>query len=459
MAPWRMLVCTQPPEQLLGTEIRAILQRERRYQVTLRESLRLTGIVDADAPPDLLILILPTAPAQAISLLTTIRAQATHTPLLLVLQAADLSVSLDGLLRGPVDFLITPLQEVEVRVRVQRLLSGDQEPKREQGHAHEPEPVGLTQLVGEDPAFVAVKRKLPLMARDEAPVLITGETGTGKELCARALHYLSRRANKAFLPVNCGAIPVELFERELFGHAKGAFTSAWAAQPGLLTEAEGGTLFLDEIETLSLSAQVKLLRFLQDQTYHTLGAPHLRQADVWILAATNVALPQKVQDGTFRADLFYRLAVLTLTLPPLRERPADIPRLVAHIWARYANSQRGPLRQLSPSALAALCHYSWPGNIRELENILRQVLVLTDAPTIEPEDLAIPLPPPTQPAARVSLKQMKARVIDDFERVYLADLLRVHQGNVTQAARAAQKERRAFGRLLKKHHLASPDHP
>jgi two-component system, NtrC family, response regulator GlrR len=454
MVPSRILILAEPLDHPLGAEIQAILQQERRYRVTLCESLLSNGTMGVDAHPDLIILVLPISLARANPLLTTVQRQSVDTPLLLVVRTADLTELLDEMLRGPMDFLGTPLQEAEMRVRVRRLLRRGQEPAQEQSHARQPDGCGLAHLVGEDPTFMAVKRKLPLMARDEAPVLLTGETGTGKELCARALHYLSRRAGKPFLPVNCGAIPVELFERELFGHAKGAFTGAWAAQPGLIAEAKGGTLFLDEIETLSLSAQVKLLRFLQDQTYHALGTPRLQQADVWILAATNMVLPQKVQDGTFRADLFYRLAVLSLTLPPLRERPSDIPRLVSHVWARYADQRGSEKKQLSPRALEALCRYTWPGNIRELENVLRQALVLTDAQTIEPEDLAIPLPHSVRHAHRASLKQAKAEVIDDFERVYLADLLRVHHGNVTQAARAAQTERRAFGRLLKKHHIA-----
>ena len=183
------------------------------------------------------------------------------------------------------------------------------------------------------------------------------------------------------------------------------------------------------------------------------AAPRPRQADVWILAATNVELPHKVQDGTFREDLFYRLAVLTLTLPPLRERPR-----ISHSWwpmcGRGIRTMRGAERQLSPEALEALCHYAWPGNIRELENVLRQVVVMTDAPTIEPEDLPIPLHPQRGTLQATPCKQAKAKVIAQFEQAYITELLRVHQGNVTQAAREAQKERRAFGRLIKKYQLA-----
>ena len=246
---------------------------------------------------------------------------------------------------------------------------------------------------------------------------------------------------------------MELFESELFGHEKGAFTSAWTTQAGLIAEVEGGTLFLDEIETLSLGTQVKLLRFLQDQTYHALGSPKPRQADVWILAATNAELTRKVRDGTFREDLFYRLAVMTLTLPPLRERRADIPLLAARFWARYADQREGKKRQLSPRALEALCHYIWPGNVRELENVIQQVAMLTDAQTIEPEDLPIPPSLASSASTDNSFKQAKAQVIEQFEKAYLTELLRVHQGNVTQAARAAQTERRVFGRLIKKYHI------
>jgi len=328
-------------------------------------------------------------------------------------------------------------------------------PEQGRGHQQWTERIGPADLVGEDPAFLEVKRKIPMVARREAPVLLTGETGTGKELCARALHWSSRRAGQPFVPVNCGAIPVELFERELFGHAKGAFTGAWAAQPGLIEAAEGGTLFLDEVETLSLGAQVKLLRFLQDQSYHALGSPRLRQADVWIIAATNVELTRKVREGTFREDLFYRLAVITLTLPPLRERPTDIPRLAAHLLARYTDKPGGRPRQLSSRALEALGHYAWPGNIRELKNVIQQGVVLTDAQTIESEDLPLPSAPPVHASRSDSAKQPRAQALAQFEQAYLKELLRAHRGNVTQAARAAQMERRAFGRLLKKYHLTT----
>ena len=285
------------------------------------------------------------------------------------------------------------------------------------------------------------------------PILLTGETGTGKELCARALHYLSARAGRPFLPVNCGAIPVELFESELFGHRKGAFTGASATQTGLIEEAEGGTLFLDEIDSLSLAAQVKLLRFIENHTYHALGSAKERHADVWIIAATNRELTEKIHQGSFREDLFYRLAVMNLSLPPLRDRRADIPLLVNHLWSRYAEQREGEARRLSPRAMEALYQYSWPGNIRELENIIQQLLVLTDVRIIEPEDLPIPLPAAPGASPNLSFNQARAQIIAQFEKAYVIELLRSNGGNVSHAAKAAHKERRSFGRLIKKYQL------
>jgi two-component system, NtrC family, response regulator GlrR len=438
----------------VGAKLQAILQQEDGYQVSCLEGPLPRGREVVEPRPDLMLPVLPAARERGEHLLTTLRAWAACPPLMPVLQAVDLHQWPDGLHHWATDFLGTPLREAEVRARVRQRLLWSRVPTPESGNTHGTATVGLEHLVGEAPAFVVLKRKLPLLAQCEAPVLLTGETGTGKGLCARALHYLSRRAGKPFLPVNCGATPVELFERELFGHQKGAFTGAWTAQPGLIAEAEGGTLFLEEIATLSLHAQTKLLRFLEDQTYHALGSPRPRQADVWIIAATNMELLRKVQDGTFREDLFYRLAVMTLTLPPLRERRADIPSLVAHVLARYSDQQGAAPKQLSPRALEALCCYAWPGNMRELENVIRQVIVLTDAQRIEPEDLLLPLLPASLDTRGDSLKQAKAKVMAQFEQAYIAELLLAHEGNVTHAALEAQTERRAFGRLVKKYQLA-----
>ena len=374
----------------------------------------------------------------------------TRTSVLLVGESERAVSALTTEIKVPHDFLFTPVNQRELLFRIRHLLESDD---RHTAVRKATEACGLGQLIGEDPKFLNLKRRIPIVARFDSTVLLTGETGTGKERVARALHYSSPRAAKPFLPVNCGAIPLELFESELYGHRRGAFTGAVNGQAGLIAEAEGGTLFLDEVETLSLVSQVKLLRFLQDQVYYPVGSAKPRQANVWILASTNIELPLKIKDGTFREDLYYRLAVIGIALPPLRQRPGDIPLLAAHFWKTYSARAGRDYEPLSSKVIDALCRHDWPGNVRELQNVIQQ-LAVSESVSVQPEDLAIPGAgePLTCPAA--SFAQRKAVVIADFEKRYLTELLRVHQGNVTHAAQQAGKDRRALGRLIKKHRIA-----
>lgn len=313
------------------------------------------------------------------------------------------------------------------------------------------------ELVGQSPAFHALLRLLGKMAACDAPVLIEGETGTGKELAARAIHYQSARKDRPFIPVNCGGIPDALIESELFGHRKGAFTDAKENQPGLVTLAEGGTLFLDEIDALSPKGQVTLLRFLQDQEFRPLGARQLEQGNVRILAASNVSLALVAERGAFRADLLYRLRILYLELAPLRDRSGDVERLAA--WFLDACDKRFSMGEkvLHPDSLAWMNRYHWPGNIRELENLLYREYLLSEGRTmrIEPPKDLRPLAPglPDSLVGELSYNRAKARALESFERGYLADLLDRAGGNISLAARFAGKERRSLGRLLKKHGL------
>ena len=208
------------------------------------------------------------------------------------------------------------------------------------------------------------------LARCDATVLISGETGTGKEVCARAIHYLSPRSSKPFITVNCGAIPAELVENELFGHERGAYTDAAVAKPGLIAEAEGGTLFLDEIDCLPLLAQVKLLRFLQEKEYRPLGSVKTRAASVRVIVATNADLENALRQGRLRQDLYYRINILSLVLPPLRQRQGDILLLARHFLAKFTEEFAKPVQDFSPDVLPTLLAYPWPGNIRELEHTI-----------------------------------------------------------------------------------------
>jgi DNA-binding NtrC family response regulator len=322
---------------------------------------------------------------------------------------------------------------------------------------------GLGRLVGDSRRFRDAVAPLPLIAQSEASVLIVGETGTGKELVARAIHYLSDRTAHPFVAVNCGALTDTLLEDELFGHERGAFTNATHRRAGLLEHADAGTLFLDEVDTLSARAQVALLRVLQEKRFRPLGSSAERRADVRFLAAANAPLFDLVGQGRFRDDLYYRLCVFSVTLPSLRERPDDVLPLSAHFLGLHAPKGKRGLA-LSAGAAAALLAHPWPGNVRELENVMTRAARLCEGDTVEVVHLGLPGGLPgaaTSPAGESGpravvpgpYRAQKQLALQAFEHDYLVRLLRASAGNVTRAARLAGKDRRDLGRLLKKHRL------
>ncbi len=308
---------------------------------------------------------------------------------------------------------------------------------------------GNQQLLGESPSFRAEIEKVHRVAQFDASVLISGETGTGKELCAHAIHSLSPRARKPFVPVNCGAIPVELVENELFGHRAGAFTDASASQSGLVHEADGGTLFLDEIVCLPLLAQIKLLRLLQEKEYRPLGSAKTLQADVRVIAASNIEPEKAVVEGTLTRNLYYRLNVVPIRLPPLRERREDIPLLARHFLSRYSAKFNKQATGFSPEAMELLALYDWPGNVRELEHVVQRAVVLASRAVIQRSDIV--LPGMETSMGQEPFKMAKAKTITKFEKDYITKLLQIYHGNITRAAQAAQKNRRAFWELIRKH--------
>ena len=312
------------------------------------------------------------------------------------------------------------------------------------------EQIGLKQLIGESSLFRAEIKKIPVIAQCDESVLISGETGTGKELCARAIHYLSTRSEKPFIPVNCGAIPVELLENELFGHARGAFTGAFSSQSGLLREADGGTLFLDEIDWLPQLAQVKLLRFLQEKEYRALGSSKTRIANVRVIAASNMDFEEAVAVGKLRRDLYYRLDVITIALPPLRARREDIPLLVHHFFKKYAVEFHKAVKKIHDDAMLMLTLHDWPGNVRELDHLIKRAVILSENELIESADLNLP---GNEVARAETFQQAKAKVVKQFEKNYIRNLLLTHRGNITRAAQAAHKNRRAFWQLIRKHNI------
>lgn len=326
------------------------------------------------------------------------------------------------------------------------------------GTEEEPSPLAFG-LVGRSPAFLAAFDLARRFARCGAPVLIRGSTGNGKELFARAIHYLSPRKGRPFVPVNCGALPDALIESELFGHARGAFTDARAERAGLVTAARQGTLFLDEVDSLSPRAQVALLRFLQDLEFRKVGGDAVERADVRVLAATNIDLAGEAARGRFRQDLLFRLDVLAIDLPSLAERPDDVLRLARHFLVRFAALYGGQPPRLEADVEAWLAAQDWPGNVRQLENLMHRAFVLAAGGTVRLADVA----PGAAATGRWAggavpsggLKAVRQREMRAFERAYLSALMSETRGNVSEAARRAGAERRALGRMLKRNGIDS----
>ena len=349
---------------------------------------------------------------------------------------------------GAADFCIAPLRLEDVLPRIVRWARPLSRTNRIAPDLEKN--LGLQQFLGKSRIFIDAITSIPKLASCEASVFITGETGTGKEMCARAIHHLGPRANHAFVPVNCGAIPFELVENELFGHEAGAFTSASTAVRGLVQDAEGGTLFLDEIDSLPLQTQVKFLRFLQDQGFRPLGARKQLKADIRIIAASNADIEAAIRSHKFRPDLFYRLNVLPLKLPALRERPEDILLLARHFIVKYTKEGNAS-KELSSRAIDKLVSYMWPGNVRELENAIERAVILSDRAIIASEDIC--LPSTSNSVEEMSFKALKRHAITEFESGYIRRLLASSEGNISQAAKAAKKNRRAFWQLMRKHNI------
>lgn len=360
------------------------------------------------------------------------------------------------------DFVTWPCPQSELKLRLERScpcrLPGQPVDDTRQMRSA---PLRALGLIGSAPAFLDSLLTLRRFAACDASVLVLGETGTGKELAARAIHMLSQRSEAPFVPVCCGALPDSLVEAELFGHARGAFTDAREARGGLVSEAEKGTLFLDEVEALSPKGQAALLRFLESLEYRRVGGSRTRKAHLRVIAAGNEDLHALARHGAFRSDLLYRLNVLSVTLPPLRARPGDANLLADHFLERFAETYQTGHLTLDAATRNWLVRHNWPGNVRELENLLHRAVVTASGTvlsmgTAETAEMPAHMDGPFGEAKRAA--------VDAFERDYLTRLMQEAGGNVTRAAEHAGKERRSLGKLLKKHgidptqfHLCEPE--
>lgn len=398
-------------------------------------------------------------PTSGLELLRRISAENMQTTVIVVTAFGTIESAVEAMKMGAYDYVTKPIDFDALVLVVHRAMERQSllEEVRTLRFALDSR-YGFEGIVGSSKPLLRVLDQAARVAQRDATVLILGETGTGKELVARAIHHNSRRGSRPFLPINCGAIPTDLIESELFGYARGAFTGASTSKPGRIESADGGTLFLDEVGELPLGAQVKLLRVLQEGEIAKLGENVPVKVDVRIIAATHRDLSAMVEDGTFREDLYYRLAVVPLKIPPLRERREDIPGLIDALLARIRERHKLPEIHLAPTVQQRLISYSWPGNVRQLENILERLLVLSSGDLITvgdlPEELISPSAPsavlwPTLPEEGLSL--------DAIERELISRALDRFKGNQTQAAKFLDISRRTLIYRMEKHGLTASD--
>nr|MBI3613042.1 sigma-54-dependent Fis family transcriptional regulator [Nitrospirota bacterium] len=378
------------------------------------------------------------------------------TPIVLLTAFGSMEGAIEAMKQGAYDYLAKPFRREEVKLVVRRSLD-HRRLIRENAKFREElrDRDSRSPLVGSSPPMLEVYKLVAKVAAGKSTVLLEGESGTGKELVARAIHSNSARRDGPFVPVNCAALPETLLESELFGHERGAFTGAVGAKPGLFETANGGTLFLDEIGDISPALQVKLLRVLQEQEVRRVGGTAVIRLDCRLIAATNRDLAALVKEGRFREDLFYRLNVVRITLPPLRERREDIPMLAHHFLQQGAGGPTHPIRGFLPETMACLQHYAWPGNVRELENVIERVVSLSRGPLVLPSDL----PDVVRQARGDAVAGLGGRAtgasgalltLEEMEKRYLQQVLQETGGNKVQAAKILGIDRRTLYRMAER---------
>jgi two-component system response regulator GlrR len=398
--------------------------------------------------PHLIITDLQMEGMDGMTLFDQVHARSPSLPVLVLTAHGTIPDAVEATSRGVFSYLTKPFNSKVLLEHVARALKVTGEASA--AASEEAGDSWREEIVTRSPLMENLLTQARLVAESDTSVLIHGQSGTGKELFARAIHKASQRANGPFVALNCSAIPESLFESELFGHSKGSFTGATREHPGLFRAAEGGTLFLDEIGDMPLSFQVKLLRALQERTIRPVGSTTTVPVDVRLISATHQDLDQALQDSTFREDLYYRLNVVTLELPSLVQRREDIPLLAHHFLHNFPDTKKRGITGFSPEAMEAMVSAPWPGNVRQLYNVVEQSVALSTTPLIPVSLVQRALR--SEPGSMLSFVEARAQ----FERDYLTQLMQITNGNVTQAARIAKRNRTEFYKLLHKHHLSPP---
>jgi len=388
-------------------------------------------------------------------LLTILRQKYPHIPVIMVTGYGTLEIGIEAVKNGAFDFIEKPFSSKKLLSSIEKALEQIVPEIEQQNTAS-----GFDNIVGQGPLMQNVFDLIKKVSFGNANVLITGESGVGKELVARSIHKNSLRRNHPLIPINCGALPDQLFESELFGYEKGAFTGAFQSKPGLVELANGGTLFLDEVCEMPQNLQVKMLRMLEERKIRRIGGQKEIPVNIRIICATNRDIDQSLQQGWLREDFFYRINTIQIHIPPLQERVEDIQLLVEHFLAELEGKYNRRIQKIDPAALEVIRNYSWPGNVRELQNVIERTYYLASPPVIRVSDLPSYLiagnnQAPSCPWQDLPYREAKECVLEDFEKRYLNTQLQKYNWNISRTAEACGMDRRTIHRLINKYNLKS----
>lgn len=458
MVKEQILVVEDEPD--LAERCQELLQSkgyDTRVATDGEEALRLLQASE----PHLIVTDLKMPGMSGMELLEHVKERHPHIQVIMMTAYSTVEDAVAAMRLGACDFVAKPFTPEHLTVVVEKALA--EQVLRDENRSLRDQlnqQYGFDNIIGRSPAMSGIFNDIRKIADTSINVLVSGASGTGKELIARSIHANSRRASRAFVALNCGALPEHLVESEIFGYERGAFTGAARPKPGLLETAHGGTFLMDEIGELPASLQVKFLRVLQDGRFRRLGSTQEREVDVRLICASNQELEDLVDAGRFREDLYYRINTFTIAIPPLKQRIDDIPLLAHHFLEKYRTRNNIGVHGIRPDTMELLCRHEWKGNVRELENAIERAMVLANGDVITPEDLpsSILADSPGEPVnpgqyMEMPFKRAKARLVEDFEKHYVVKVLRMYQGNISRAAAHSGIDRRSLHRLLVKYEL------
>jgi two-component system nitrogen regulation response regulator NtrX len=435
-------------EERIRQSLNGILKDEGYEVLEAKDGLQALKQIESD-PPELVLLDIWMPGMDGMEVLERMKGQIPNLPVIMISGHGNIELAVKAVKLGAYDFIEKPLSLEKVLLTVNNALLFSK--LEQENRALRQEIQRKYEIVGNSPEIQQLKEQIKIVAPTNGWVLINGENGTGKELVARGIHALSLRADRPFVEVNCAAIPEELIESELFGHEKGSFTGALTKKRGKFDLSNGGTIFLDEIADMSLKTQAKILRILQEQKFERVGGTEMIYVDVRVIAATNRDLKEEIQKTKFREDLYYRLNVIPIVVPPLRDRKTDIPLLVEHFIAEFCLDNNKELKKISPEAMSLLVAYSWPGNVRELKNIVERMVIMTRGAVIEAKD--VPDPIQEQHKAPMEFSFFEFGLLKDarreFEKRFIMKKLMENDENISKTAEVIGIERSNLHRKIK----------